>query len=54
VEARQAKALKSETTRVSALRKFSDIDRKLLPIEQKVGEAVFQYDEMINAQIHDG
>lgn len=51
---RQAKALKSETTPGSALRKFSDIDRKLLPIEQKVGEAVFQYDERSMHKIHDG
>jgi len=32
---------------------FRDTDGKLLPIEQKVGEAVFQYDEMINAEIND-
>jgi hypothetical protein len=50
---RQAKTLKLATMPGAALRKFADIDVKLLPIEQKVSEAVFQYDEMINAQIHD-
>lgn len=50
----RAKTLESETMPGSVLRKFADIDRELLPIEQKVDEAVFQFDEMINAQIHDG
>ena len=50
---RQAKTLKLAMLPGAALRKFADIDLKLLPIEQKVSEAVFQYDEMINAQIHD-
>ena len=49
----RAKTLESETMPGSVLRKFADVDRELLLIEQKVGEAVFQFDEMLNAQIHD-
>ena len=50
----RAKTLELETMPGLVLRKFADIDEKLLPIEQKVDEGVFQFDEMINAQIHDG
>jgi hypothetical protein len=50
---RRAISLKSETMSGKAMRKFADIDRVLLPIEMEVSEAVFQFDEMINAQIHD-
>lgn len=50
---RRAKALESETMPGSVLRKVADIDRELLPIEQRVDETVFQFDEMTNAQIHD-
>lgn len=44
--------LKSVTKPGSSMRKFADLDRELLPIERMVGDAIFQFEEMIDAEIH--
>ena len=44
--------LKSEIKPGSTMRKFASLDRELLPIETMVGDAIFQYDEEVNAEIH--
>lgn len=43
---------KSEIKPGSAMRKFADLDRELLPIERIVGDAIFQFEEMVDAEIH--
>jgi hypothetical protein len=48
----RASELKSEVKAGSAMRKFASLDRELLPIERMVGDAIFQFDEEVNAEIH--
>jgi hypothetical protein len=48
----RASELKSEIKPGSAMRKFASLDRELLPIERMVGDAIFQFDEEVNAEIH--
>jgi hypothetical protein len=48
----RASELKSEIKPGSAMRKFAGLDRELLPLERMVGDAIFQFDEEVDAEIH--
>jgi len=48
----KAEKIKFETSYGGICAKFQDIDKPFLKIENFVSEAVFEYDEYINRQIH--
>lgn len=50
----RALSLKKEKMPGSALKKFLNLDNEFLPIERQIEDSVFQYEEMIDAMIHDG
>jgi hypothetical protein len=49
---RQAAKIKSEDMPGAVMRKFSEIDRHLLKIEDIIYEAVAEFDIYIDSQIH--
>jgi len=48
---RQAKAIGNRPTPAGALAHYSGIDKRLAPLEDDIGEAVYQYEKQIDAQI---
>jgi len=49
----RASLLTKEKLPGSALKKFLNMDKELLPIERNIEDAVFKFEEMIDAMIHD-
>ena len=49
----RAEAISSMAFPGAALDEYSDIDRMLSDIQETVGQAVYQFDEWVNMQVHD-
>ena len=49
----RALLLKNEKMSGTVLKKFLTLDKEFLPIERKIEDSVFKYEEMIDALIHD-
>lgn len=49
----RAKAISSMVLHGAALDAYSDIDRMLCDIQETVGQAVYEFDEWVNMQVHD-
>ncbi len=49
----RAEAIRSITSPGEALDEYSDIDQAISDIEESVGQAVYEFDEWVNMQVHD-